>query len=717
MLAAGPPALVANEFGGVKVPPPPPPKPVVDTHWGVKVADPYRYFEDTKDPAVQSWMKAQAQATDAIMKRIGGRQPLLQRIRDIESQASGLATNVVRTRNGRYFFEKRDPQDNQFRLVWRETEDGPDRLILDPEQLAKKTGTPHAVMDFTPSPDGRRIAYTIQAGGGEIGTLHVVDLESGKELITPIDGIRYGQVAWLDDGSGFFYSRLREGYETLPPQQRFADRTRHFRSLDGGATDRRVFAPSLNADLKLPDYASGYVFQIPGSQMAGLLVFLGVERHRLFYIGDLEAAKQGSAKWRPIVTSADQAHEAVPAGGYLYVRTAKDAPRFKVLRVALDAPDLSKAEIVVPASGSVVTSIGAARDGVYVVKRDGVIQSLWRSGHAPGSKLQRVELPFEGSVDLSTWGDRDGAVLSLSGWTRSMKPYAVEPGREVRQLPFVAPGKFDAPQDIMAREVQVRSHDGTLVPVSIISRKDIALDGTNPTVLYGYGAYGVTEDPFFNPRIYAWLEKGGVYAIAHVRGGGAFGEEWHLAGRKANKPNTWKDAIAAAEWLVANGYTSKSRLGIFGGSAGGIFVGRAITERPDLFAAAVPLVGTLDAPRFEFSANGPANIPEFGSVKNESEFRALLDMSTYHAIRDNTPYPGILLVHGVNDIRVDVWQSLKAGARFAVATSSGRPVLMRLEFDSGHGQGSTRAQLQERIADIWSFMLWQFGAPEFQPRR
>jgi prolyl oligopeptidase len=236
-------------------------------------------------------------------------------------------------------------------------------------------------------------------------------------------------------------------------------------------------------------------------------------------------------------------------------------------------------------------------------------------------------------------------------------------------------------------------------------------------VLYGYGAYGVTEDPFFNPRIYAWLEKGGVYAIAHVRGGGAFGEEWHLAGRKANKPNTWKDAIAAAEWLVANGYTSKSRLGIFGGSAGGIFVGRAITERPDLFAAAVPLVGTLDAPRFEFSANGPANIPEFGSVKNESEFRALLEMSTYHAIRDNTPYPGILLVHGVNDIRVDVWQSLKAGARFAVATSSGRPVLMRLEFDSGHGQGSTRAQLQERIADIWSFMLWQFGAPEFQPRR
>ena len=286
---------------------------------------------------------------------------------------------------------------------------------------------------------------------------------------------------------------------------------------------------------------------------------------------------------------------------------------------------------------------------------------------------------------------------------------------KVVQLPFVAPGAYDAPDDIVAREVRYRSHDGVEVPLSILARKDVKLDGSNPTILYGYGAYGATDDPYFSPRIYAWLQRGGVYAVAHVRGGGAFGEEWHLAGRKTTKPNTWKDAIAAAEWLIANKYTSKARIGIYGGSAGGIFVGRAITERPDLFAAAVPAVGTFDAARFETSANGAANIPEFGSMKDEAEARALLAMSTYHAIRDGTPYPGILFVHGVNDIRVDVWQTLKAGARFATATSSGKPVLMRLEYDSGHGQGSTRAQSQARMADIWSFMLWQFGVPEFQP--
>jgi len=251
--------------------------------------------------------------------------------------------------------------------------------------------------------------------------------------------------------------------------------------------------------------------------------------------------------------------------------------------------------------------------------------------------------------------------------------------------------------------------------MSIVMRKDAKLDGGNPTILYGYGAYGITEDPFLNPRWYAWVQRGGILAFAHVRGGGVYGEEWHMAGRKETKPNTWKDAIAAAEYLIARGYTSKAKIGIFGGSAGGIFVGRAITDRPDLFAAAVPAVGVMDGPRFEFASNGAANIPEFGTVKDEKEFRALLAMSTLHAIRDGTPYPGILLAHGVNDIRVPVSESLKAGARFQQATTSGRPVLLRLEYESGHGQGSTRAQSQERTADIWTFMLWQFGVPEYQP--
>lgn len=715
LVAAAP--VHAASFGGVEVPPPPAARPVTETFHGTTVVSPFRFMEDIKDPEVAAWMKAQNDATEAIFARIPGRDAMLAKIKEIEGKAAGLTTSPTRTANGRYFFMQREPADNQFKLVWRESATGPDRLIVDPEALSKKTGTPHAVMDFAPSPDGTKVAYSLQAGGGEIGTLHIVDLASGKDLVTPIDRIRYASTSWLPDGSGFFYSRLREKYESFPVAERYDDRARHFRLLADPTSDRNIFSPLRDAGLKLPGYASGYVHAIPGSTLAANQVFLGVERYRLLYLANLEAAKRGTANWRQVITAEDRAADIGIAGGYVYVRSSKRAPRFEVLRMPLARPDLARAETVMPASESVVVDVAAAKDALYVTRRDGATHSLWRIEHKPGAKPQRVALPFEGAIELTGASPTvDGVVFEMGGWTRATRPFAFNPstGRVV-ELPFVTPGAYDAPDDIMAREIRYRSHDGVEVPMSIVMRKDAKLDGSNPTILYGYGAYGVTEDPFLNPRWYAWVQRGGILAFAHVRGGGVFGEEWHMAGRKSTKPNTWKDAIAAAEYLQAQGYTSKSKIGIFGGSAGGIFVGRAITERPDLFAAAVPSVGVFDAMRFEFGSNGAANIPEFGTVKIEEEFKALLGMSTLHAIRDGTPYPGILLPHGVNDIRVPVSETLKTGARFQQATTSGRPVLMRLEFDSGHGQGSTRAQSQARTADIWTFMLWQFGVPEYQP--
>jgi prolyl oligopeptidase len=263
-------------------------------------------------------------------------------------------------------------------------------------------------------------------------------------------------------------------------------------------------------------------------------------------------------------------------------------------------------------------------------------------------------------------------------------------------------------------EVKVKSHDGAMVPLSIIHRSDTKLDGSNPALLYGYGAYGITEEPRFGPTRMAWFEKGGVYAVANVRGSGVYGQDWYKAGYKATKPNTWKDLIACAEYLIARKYTSSSRLGILGGSAGGILVGRAMTERPDLFAAVIPDVGLLDAVRAETTANGIPNIPEFGTVKKEDEFRALLAMSSYHHVKPGTAYPAVLLVHGVNDPRVDVWHSSKMAARLLASTTSGKPVLLDLDYDAGHGIGDTKAQRQRQIADIYAFLLWQAGHPEFR---
>lgn len=261
------------------------------------------------------------------------------------------------------------------------------------------------------------------------------------------------------------------------------------------------------------------------------------------------------------------------------------------------------------------------------------------------------------------------------------------------------------------------SHDGAKVPLSIIHKKGLKLDGRNPTLLQGYAAYGFTWEPRFDVNRLAWLEQGGVIAMANPRGSGVFGQAWYEAGKQATKPNTWRDMIACAEYLIAHGYATAATLGIEGGSAGGITSGRAATARPDLFAAVVPRVGVLDLVRAELEANGPPNIPEFGSHKTEAGFRALLEMSTYHHIQPGTRYPAALLLHGVNDPRVAVWHSAKTAARLAAVSAAlpdGRPVLLRLDYDAGHGVGSTKLQRQQEVADIYAFLLWQMGAKGFQ---
>ena len=707
----------AATVAGVEIPPPLAAQPVTETHWGVAIDDPYRHLEKVSDPQVSQWLRTQADATTAILARIPARNAMLDRIKAIEAAAGGVTTQVLRSASGRLFFLRRNPGENQFKLVWREGSNGSDHLVFDPEAATSDT-QPRAVMDFSASRDGRKLAYSVQAGGSEIGSLHVIDVGSGRALMPPIDRIRYAEVAWLEDGSGFFYSRLRENFDKLPPEQRFGDHTRHYRALDHAGTDRPVMSASRNPELKLPDYASPHIFQVPGSRIAAAIVAMGVEPNLMLLVADLAAAKRGQAQWRKVADLSDQITSVTVGDGWFYLKSAKGAPRYQVLRIPVARPDLARAEVVVPAGDGAIGSIEHARDGLYFTRREGVNTALYRVPRGSASGAQRIALPFTGSVEIkSTNPWRDGAVLSMVAWTRAFKDYVYDPlKRSVELLPLAKDGAYDAPGDIEAREVMIKSHDGVLVPLSIVARKGTRLDGSNPTILYGYGAYGATDDPFFNPRVYAWITQGGIWATAHVRGGGVFGKDWHDAGRKTTKPNTWKDAIAAGEWLVANGWTKGERMAVYGGSAGGILVGRAITERPDLFAAAVPAVGVMDLLRMETSANGVANVPEFGTVKSEDEFKALLAMSSVHHVRDGTRYPAVMAVHGVNDIRVDVWHSAKFASRLATATSSGKPVLLRLEYDSGHGQGSTRLQAQERSADVWSFLLWQFGVAEYQPR-
>jgi prolyl oligopeptidase len=568
--------------------------------------------------------------------------------------------------------------------------------------------------------------------------MHVIEVATGKPLLPPIDRVRFAGASWRKNGSGLFFSRLRPGFESMRSTERFADTGRYYLDLNQPNPDKLIFNASMYAELKLPSFATGYVQELPGTDLAGMVVNFGVDRRLAMYVANLDDVMNGKAKWREVFNQSADIREVDMGHGNVYLRSALDAPRFKILKLKLTQLDLKSAEPLLPESEGVLRAMTVSQDSLIVTRREGVNTALLRlpvasinglgssssSSSANKIDVQKVSLPLEGNVTVVGSVDHPDLIVAVSSWTQSLRRYVFTPtassnsnaGQFVR-LNLAPPVEPVQRAEIVAREVMVPSHDGVRVPVSIIMRKDAVLNGKNPTILYGYGAYGTTEEPARSNGVMAWVERGGIYVYAHVRGGGALGSQWHEAGHKTTKFNTWKDGIAAAEWLIANGYTSAAKLGIYGGSAGGIFVGRAITERPDLFAVAVPSVPVLDMVRSEQRANGVANIPEYGTVKVEPEFHALLRNSSYHAVKEGVRYPATMLMHGVNDSRVDVWQSLKFASQLANAQKGAQPVLLRLDYEAGHGSGSSAEQAMQRTAEFQAFMLWQMGESGFQPER
>ncbi len=717
-LSAAPLSLAALSL---EPPPAATPRPVQDTYFGVTVDDPFRHFENRDDPEVSRWMRAQADHARAALDLIPARARLAERIRTYDDAVAARVIDVQRRPGDLYFYEKRGATDNQFKLYVRHGLSGAERLLVDPDAIGKQTGQPHAINYFAASNNGRLVAYGISAGGSEMAEIHVVDTATGTRVMGPISRARYGGIAWLPDDSGFFFTRQQE----MKPGMAEVERDQRLRALFvklGTDVDK---APSALAfDTPGVSIAEGgeapFVFPLPGTRWAAGYVSHGTDRELSLYVAPVADVIAGRAAWRKAIDRSDDVTAFEVIGDRLFVLTHKGASSFKILETGLAEPDLSKARVVMAEGAGVITGLARAADGLYVSRRDGTVSKLFHVGLAKGAKPAEVKLPLAGSFEFAGVDHRiPGVLLTLQSWTRAPQIYRVAGSAAkftVSNTQLQPRGPFDALPDYVATEVLVPSHDGARVPLSIIHRTGVALDGDNPTLLYGYASYGITEEPWFSPWRLAWLERGGIFAVANPRGSGAFGQDWYRAGKQATKPNSWKDFIAAAEYLIRQRYTSPAKLGIWGGSAGGILVGRSMTERPDLFAAVVASVGVFDTVRAELTPNGVPNIPEFGTHKTEAGFRALLEMSTYHHIRDGARYPAMLLTHGVNDPRVEVWESTKTAARLQQATASGKPVLLRLDYASGHGVGSTKAQRNDERADVLSFLLWQFGEPAFQPR-
>lgn len=716
-------ALLACNYLMAQSPLVAPVKLVADNYHGTVIEDPYRYMEDFKDPAVQGWVKRQAEFTDENLRAITGRDAIRARITELDAGTPYSIFGVTRLPNGDLFYFRQLATENVAKVYMREKESGNERLLLDPETFPKPEAGAHvAISFFRVSSDGSQLLYGFATSGSEQTTLKVFDIASGKDLPDTIDRLEadYALPYWLPDGKSFVYSRRRQMPAGASPTDGFKF-TQAFRHVIGDDPEQAkpVFASGAGGSPIMGEMDFPAVIVPLGSVWAIGQVKHGDETDLSLYATLQSTLGTPAVKWIKVCDRTDQVTGYAVRGNDIYLLTAQDAPRFKIVRTSLDQPDLTAAAVVVPAGQYVINSLVTAQDGLYVGILDGVPNKILRVPYTEGASPEPIELPVDepsGSV-VAARADMAGVLIETRSWIQAGRLYRYDPGvTKLTDTRLVPQGKFDRPETLASSEVLVASHDRVEVPLSIIYRKDIRLDGTNPTLISGYGAYGFTNSMRFDPIQLAWLERGGVIAVAHVRGGGTFGKEWHHAGRKLTKPNTWKDFIACAEYLVNAGYTSPAKLAGKGGSAGGILIGRAITERPNLFAAAQISVGCTDMLRFENTMNGPPNVPEFGTVTKADEFRGLLAMSTFHQIKDGTMYPAVLLTHGINDPRVEPWESAKATARFQAATASGKPVLFRVDYHSGHGIGSTKQQRQEEQADVWSFFLWQFGDAEFHQR-
>ncbi len=593
---------------------------------------------------------------------------------------------------------------------------GKEKLFVDTDQYMGPHGEPAAINDYVASPDGQYVAYIISQGGAEIGALHIREVATGKDMAETIDRVWDGNIAWRPDGKTFFFTRLQKlGAKSSPLDLELRSQVYLHTVGDDPDHDVAVLGMDSTPGLGMVPIDEPAILTEPDSDQVLGLIGHGTKNELTIYAAPLESVGKAGTSWTKVCDVDADVISAAFHGDDLYLLSHDDAPRYKIIRTSLRHPDVAHATIVLPQGAGVLRGISTAADGLYVTELDGGVSRIIRIPY--GGEAQVLKLPYDGSAGIDSPDNRlPGIVFGLAGWTRAGNIYEFDPATGNSTVTGLQPaGPNDAPDYITSREVDVPSYDGTLVPLSIVYRKDIKLDGSNPTILMAYGAYGITLDPYLSPSNLAWFDRGGVLAIAHVRGGGELGEDWHLAGFKLTKPNTWRDTIACGEYLIREKYTLTARLGVTGGSAGGITVGRALTERPDLFAAAIPQVGLMNAVRGEDSPNGVPNIPEFGSVKTQAGFEDLFAMDSYLHVREGVAYPAVMIVTGINDPRVAPWQPGKMAARLEAATSSGKPVLMRVDYQNGHGIGASRKQQEELRADSFAFFLWQFGVSGYQP--
>ncbi len=694
----------------VPKPPDTPRHSVTDVYHGVSVTDDYRWLEDWNDPAVKQWSAAENARTREYLDNLPSRASIKQRFQQLVAARSD-AYAYLQSRGGILFALKYQPNQQQPMLVALRSANDPAtaKIVFDPNAASTKGS--FSIEFYTPSLDGKYVAVALSEGGSEDCSAYVFDVATGKQLPDIVPRVNFatagGSLDWKADDSGFYYTRYPQGSERRPEDLNFY---------------QQVYFHKLGADPKQDTYVIGNDFpRIAEIQLKtsndGLWLLASVANGDG---GQFEHFVMDSSGHWTQVTKFDDGVVSAKFGsdGSLYLLSRKDAPRGQILRLPLAHSDLSRATVIVPQSsrsgrdgnaGASIQDYFPTPGHLYVIDIAGG-PSRVRVFDDRGRPLTAPPLPPVSAVYQVVYVGHGDALFYIATYLDPPTWYSFNAvgGKSVRRaISETSRVKFDDAE--VVRDFAV-SKDGTRVPISIIRRKGTKLDGASPVLLTGYGGFGISLQPYFvGSEARVWLDQGGVWAIANIRGGGEYGEEWHKEGMLTHKQNGFDDFIACAQYFVQHKYTSPSRLAIIGGSNGGLLMGAAFTQHPGLFRAVVSYVGIYDMLRNEFDPNGSFNTTEYGTVKDPDQFKALYAYSPYHRVQDGTRYPAILFLTGENDHRVNPMQSRKMTARLQAANASDYPILLRTTASAGHGIGTALDERIQESADVYSFLFDQLG--------
>ncbi|ASW75608.1 prolyl oligopeptidase [Chryseobacterium piperi] len=694
--------------------------PVAEEYFGTKVVDDYRNLENLDDPQTINWMKSQTAYTNSVLDLIPKKNYYLEKRLELDKRQGYSVSNLNITSNNKYFYLKKKGDEKAYKLYYRDTFSGKEELLYDPVMYKKSNGESHAfVINYiSPSWDGNKIAISMSEKGNELANLIIMDVKTKyihPEVITNTAPAGFDGIKWIDDNSGFLYVAFST---TDPKSKDFYKNTRTVLYKIG--TDPKdaidVFSAKNNPDLNIADNQYPMILSFNLDQQYYIGMIVDYQSYRKTYMIKKKDLLEGKKNWEPLSDPGDKAKSFDALKNEVVFLSGYNSSFNRLCKTNITHPDFKNSEVLVSEKkDEIIKNYEITNDGIYyTTTKNGVEAKLYL--YKNGKDIS-IELPFpSGNVSLESIGTHFSDIwITCSGWANEEQRFKYDIKTNTFKPENLTPiTEYPEFKDVVVNEINVKVRDGESVPVSLIYNKNLKKDGKNMMLIDSYGSYGVSYTPFFAKMYLLWVNQGGMVAVAHVRGGGEKGEQWRLAGRKETKPNTWRDLIDCTEYLINEKYTSKDKVAIWGASAGGITVGRAMTEKPDLFKAVVAEVGSLNTIREEATPNGQPK--EFGSVKDPKEFKALLEMDAYHHITKGVKYPATFITGGINDQRVTVWEPVKFAAKLMAADSSNNPILLKIDFEGGHAGNVPVAQRYANLGDMFAFAFWQLGHPDYQPK-